>query len=79
MIYNLPTTRALLERLATDQSLRRLCGWESKHKVPDEWTFSRAFAEFARSRLPERVHEALIRESYAEKYWWVTFHVIPRR
>jgi len=65
MIYNLPTTRALLERLATDKSLRCLCGWESKHKVPDEWTFSRAFAEFANSRLPERVHEALIQESYA--------------
>ena len=65
MIYNLSTTRALLERLATDKSLRRLCGWESKHKVPNEWTFSRAFAEFSISRLPERVHEALIQESYA--------------
>lgn len=66
MIYNLPTTRALLERLATDKSLRRLCGWENKHEVPDEWTFSRAFSEFAKSRLPERVHEALIRKNYAE-------------
>ena len=65
-IYNLPTTRALLERLAVDKSLRRLCGWESTHKVPEEWTFSRAFAEFAELRLPERVHAALIRKSYAE-------------
>ena len=32
--------------------------------MPDEWTFSRAFAEFSASRLPERVHEALVRESY---------------
>ena len=65
MVYNLPTTRALLERLATDKTLRRLCGWECKNSVPDEWTFSRAFAEFSKLRLPERVHEALIRESYA--------------
>lgn len=65
-LYNLPTTRALLERLATDKSLRRLCGWENKHEVPDEWAFSRAFSEFAKSRLPERVHEALIRKNYAE-------------
>lgn len=33
--------------------------------MPDEWTFSRAFAEFSTSRLPERVHEALIKNSYA--------------
>jgi hypothetical protein len=31
---------------------------------PDEWTFSRAFAEFSASRLPERIHEAFIKKSY---------------
>ena len=30
---------------------------------PDEWTFSRAFAEFSASQLPERVHEAFIKKS----------------
>jgi len=65
MIYNMTTTRALLDRLATDSALRRICGWERKSDVPDEWTFSRAFAEFSKSRLPERVHEALIQKSYA--------------
>jgi hypothetical protein len=64
MIYNQPTTRALLDRLATDSALRRICGWERKNDVPDEWTFSRAFAEFSNSHLPERVHEALIKRSY---------------
>jgi len=67
MVYNLPTTRALLDRLATDKSLRRLCGWECINKIPDESTFSRAFAEFSKSRLPERVHEALVQESYADE------------
>jgi hypothetical protein len=65
MIYNQPTTRALLDRLATDSALRRICGWERKNDVPDEWTFSRAFAEFSNSHLPERVHEASIKKSYA--------------
>lgn len=67
MIYNMPTTRALLDRLETDSALRRICGWERKNDVPDEWTFSRAFAEFSTSRLPERVHEAFIKKSYADE------------
>ena len=29
-IYNMPTTRALLERLETDSALRRICGWEQR-------------------------------------------------
>ena len=67
MVYNMPTTRALLDRLATDSALRRICGWERKNDVPDEWTFSRAFAEFSASRLPERVHTAFIKERYADE------------
>ena len=65
MVYNLATTRGLLDRLTTDSALRRICGWERKCDVPDEWTFSRAFAEFSASRLPERVHAALIKARYA--------------
>jgi hypothetical protein len=64
MVYNLPTTRLLLERLQSDISLRRICGWERVSDIPEEWTFSRAFAEFAQSQLPERVHEAFIKEHY---------------
>ena len=62
-VYNLVTTRELLERLSSDPSLRRLCGWERPSAVPSEATFSRAFAEFTKQQLPERVHAALI-----EKY-----------
>jgi hypothetical protein len=57
----------LLDRLATDSALRRICGWERKSDVPDEWTFSRAFAEFSASHLPGRVHEAFIKKSYADE------------
>jgi hypothetical protein len=66
-IYNMPTTRALLDRLETDSALRRICGWERKNDVPDEWTFSRAFAEFSASQLPERVQAAFIEKSYANE------------
>ena len=59
-VLGLPTTAALIERLHVDPTLRRLCGWERVAQVPGEWTFSRAFAEFAASQLPTRVHEALI-------------------
>jgi hypothetical protein len=58
-------TRFAGSRLATDSALRRICGWEGKNDVPDEWTFSRAFAEFSKAHLAERVHEAFIKKSYA--------------
>ncbi len=67
MVLNIPTTRMLLDRLETDPTTRRLCGWERREKVPSESTFSRAFAEFAESRLPERVHQALIDQHFGEQ------------
>lgn len=60
MVYDCPTTAALLDQLKTTPNLRRLCGWERAVAVPSESTFSRAFAEFAASGLPNRAHEALI-------------------
>jgi hypothetical protein len=47
--------------------LRRICGWERTSEVPDETVFSRAFAEFARTELPQRVHQALIRKTQQER------------
>jgi hypothetical protein len=66
-VFGLPTTLALIERLAADSALRRLCGWESRREVPSESTFSRAFAEFAESVLPARVHEALIQKTHKDR------------
>ena len=59
-LFNLPTTRALLDRLKSDATLRRLCGWETVKAIPDETVFSRAFARFAREQFGEKVHAALI-------------------
>ena len=66
MVYNMDSTRALWERLHSDKNLRRLCGWESKRSIPSEATFSRAFAEFAETGLPQHVHEALVKKVYGE-------------
>jgi hypothetical protein len=62
-VYNFPHTRDLIDRLRNDEVLRRLCGWESLSQVPAECSFSRAFAEFAQSQFPQRVHEALIEKT----------------
>lgn len=66
-VFNLPTTRLLIEMLGADKTLRRLCGWQRVGEVPGESTFSRAFAEFAASALPSRLHEALIRVTHADR------------
>ena len=62
-VYNLPRTGDLLERLATDEPLRLICGWKRGEALPHESTFSRAFAEFAQMELAQFVHQALIQET----------------
>ena len=59
-VFDVPTTRALIERLEVDGRLRRLCGWSGGGRLPSEATFSRAFAEFAESGLASRLHETMI-------------------
>jgi hypothetical protein len=66
-VLNLATTSGLIERLAVDTRLRRLCGWERASAVPSESTFSRAFAGFAASALPSRMHEALIVRTHKDR------------
>lgn len=67
MVYNMPTTRMLLERLESDKPLRRLCGWDYRYQIPHESTFSHAYGEFSESRLPDRVHAAMIQKSYEKE------------
>ena len=59
-VFDVPTTRGLIERLEVDGRLWRLCGWSGAGRLPSEATFSRAFSEFAESRLASRLHETLI-------------------
>ena len=65
-VLGLPQTNMLIERVRIDKTLRRLCGWQHAGEVPSEATFSRAFAEFAASELPSRVHEALIERTLGD-------------
>jgi hypothetical protein len=66
-VFNIPNTRALLDRLAHDVVLRRLCGWEQAVQIPDETIFSRAFGEFARSQFPQQVHAAVIERTQSPR------------
>jgi len=66
-VYNMSHTRELRDRLNSDASLRRICGWESERELLHESQFSRAFAEFAASELPQRLHEALIEATQKER------------
>ena len=66
-VFNIPTTSLLIEMLSADKTLRRLCGWQRAGEVPSESTFSRAFAEFAASALPSRLHEALIQDTHSDR------------
>ena len=70
-LYNMPTTRALIDRLESDTNLRRLCGWENgPGEVPDEATFSRAFAQFSAMRLTEALHQALVTDNLSDQIIW---------
>jgi len=66
-VYDLPTTKVLIENLKTNPSLRRLCGWESRYEVPSEVTFSRAFKVFAEEKVPDAIHAMIVKENYTEK------------
>jgi hypothetical protein len=67
MVYNIDTTTFLLDRLKSDKNIRRICGWECVAQIPSEATFSRAFADFAKTELPQRAHKALIEKTLASE------------
>jgi hypothetical protein len=66
-ILNLPTTRDLMDRLRVDQALHQFCGWRSPLAIPHESKFSRAFAEFATSELPQQLHAAVIEATQRQR------------
>jgi transposase len=66
-VYDMPTTRVLIERLCSDISLRRICGFEKRSDIPSESVFSRAFEQFAKNELPGKVHETLIRNTQQDR------------
>lgn len=59
-VYDLATTQQLLEMLRLQPSLRRICGFARRTDIPSAATFSRAFAELARLKVADMVHQALV-------------------
>lgn len=64
IVFKFTFTRQLIDRLLSDKPLRQICGWTWGSKIPSESKFSRAFAEFAESKLPDRIHESLIQQTF---------------
>lgn len=63
-VWNIPTTRGLIDRISSSPSLRRLCGWDSVSDIPHESAFSRAFELFALRELPANIHKTLIKDHF---------------
>jgi hypothetical protein len=66
-VFNIPKTSDLILRLKADKTLRALCGYESASQIPSESTFSRAFADFSRDELAQKVHAAMLATSVKDK------------
>jgi hypothetical protein len=65
-VLNITFTKQLVQLLKKDSQLRVICGWDVYNTIPSESLFSRAFKEFAKTALPDRVHQALISTVYKD-------------
>jgi len=61
-VYNMQTTRDLIDRLRSDRVLRVLCGWRYKIDIPSEATFSRVFKELSDLEIAQKTHEKFVKE-----------------
>lgn len=66
-VYNMNTTRELIDRLKISPALRRICGWQKACDIPHESSFSRAFKEFSESGVIQKAHENIIKDHLGEK------------
>jgi hypothetical protein len=66
MVLKLPYTNQLIDLVKRDKQLKVICGWDIESRIPDKSVFSRAFHHFAKIALPDRVHQALVREIYKD-------------
>jgi hypothetical protein len=61
-IYNMQTTRDLIDRLHSDRVLRVLCKWRYKNDIPSEAKFSRVFKELSDLNIAQKTHENFVKE-----------------
>jgi len=64
IFFKFSHTKQLIHALKTDKQLRVICGWNPWSTIPSKSKFSRVFKEFAKFSLPEKAHQALIKEAY---------------
>ena len=69
-VYNIQTTRDLIERLHIDRTLRILCGWRYKNDIPSESKFSRVFKELSKQAVAQKTHEKFIATYLKEKIFF---------
>ncbi len=65
-VYNLQTTRELIDRLKIDKTLRLLCGWRHYNEIPSESKFSRVFKEFSKQAIATKAHDVFIENYLSE-------------
>lgn len=61
-VYNIQTTRDLIDRLKNDRTLRVLCGWRYKSDIPSESKFSRVFKSLSELQIAQKTHEQFVKE-----------------
>jgi len=61
-VYNIQTTRDLLDRLKSDRTLRVICGWRYVRDIPSEAKFSRVFTELSDLKIAQKTHEKFVEE-----------------
>ena len=61
-VYNMQTTRDLIDRLLSDRVLRIICGWRYKSDIPSEATFSRVFRELSDLNIAQKTHEKFVKD-----------------
>jgi len=66
-VYNIQTTRDLIERLHHDRTLRILCGWRYRNDIPSESKFSRVFKELSDMKIAQKTHEKFVKEYLSDR------------
>lgn len=69
-VYNLHTTRDLIDRLKVDRRLRLLCGWRHLKDIPHESKFSRVFNLLSKNKAAARAHERFVKEYLGEEIFF---------
>jgi len=69
-VYNLQTTRDLIDRLHCDRTLRIICGWRYKQDIPSESKFSRVFKELSNMQIAQKTHKQFIKEYLSQEIFF---------